>query len=83
MEVGELVKSLASVLSPEQVGELQFLLDLAEEEADVLLLEGGDVVGPVDDAIKNFSLGHQPDHPAELRPVLQVVVQLVLSSDVA
>ena len=77
MEVGELVESLASVISPEQVGELKFLLHVAEEETDVLLLEGGDVVRPVDDPLQDLSLGDEPDHPAELRPVLQVHVQLV------
>ena len=78
MEVGELVESLASVIPPKQVRELKFLLDMAEEEADVLLLEGGDVVRSVDDPLQDLSLGNKPDHPAEFRPVLEVRVQLVL-----
>ena len=77
MEVGEFVESLASVISPEQVRELKFFLDVAEEEADVLLLESGDVVRPVDDPLQDLSLGDEPDHPAELRPVLEIHVQLV------
>ena len=78
MEVGELVESLASVISPEQVRELKFLLDLAEEETDVLLLEGGDVVRPVNNPLQDLSLGDKADHTAELRPVFEVRVQLVL-----
>ena len=78
MEVGEFVESLASVFSPEQVGQLEFFFDLAEEETDVLLLEGGDVVRPVNNPLQDLSLGDEPDHPAEFGPVLQVRVQLVL-----
>ena len=77
MEVGELVESLASVLSPEQARQLEFFFDVAEEEADVLLLEGGDVVRPVDDPLQDLARGDEPDHPAELRPVLEIHVQLV------
>ena len=77
MEVGEFVESLASVFSPEQVRQLKFLLDMAEEETDVLLLEGGDVVRPVDDPLQDLARGDEPDHTAELRPVLEVHVQLV------
>ena len=77
MEVGELVESLASVISPKQVSELQFFLDMAEKETDVLLLEGGDVVRPVDDPLQDLARGDEPDHPAELRPVLEIHVQLV------
>ena len=78
MEVGKSLENLTSVLSPKQVGQLQFFLDMAEEEADVLLLEGGDVVRPVDDPLQDLSRGDEPDHPAELRPILEVRVQLVL-----
>ena len=77
MEVGEFVESLASVFSPEQVRQLKFLLHVAEEETDVLLLEGGDVVRPVDDPLQDLARGDEPDHTAELRPVLEVHVQLV------
>ena len=51
---------------------------MAEEEADVLLLEGGDVVRPVDDPLQDLARGDETDHPAELSPVLEVRVQLVL-----
>ena len=81
VEVGKCLENLTSVFSPEQVGQLEFLLDVAEEGADVLLLEGGDVVRPVDDPLQDLSRGDEPDHPAELRPVLQVRVQLVLIRD--
>ena len=91
MEVGELVESLASVFSPKQVGELEFFFDVAEEEADVLLLEEGDVVRPVDDPLQDLARGDdddddddddlargdESDHTAELRPVLEVHVHLV------
>ena len=61
VEVGEFVESLASVISPEQVGQLEFFFDVAEEAADVLLLEGGDVVRPVDDPLQDLARGDDDD----------------------
>ena len=77
MEVGKCLENLTSVFSPEQVGQLEFFFDVAEEAADVLLLEGGDVVRPVDDPLQDLSRGDEADHPAELRPVLEIHVELV------
>ena len=57
-------------------------LHKVDEEADILFLQTGDVVGPVDDPVEDALLDQQPDHPAQLRPVLEVGVQLILPRDI-
>ena len=59
----------------------EFSLYKVDEEADILLLQAGDVVGPVDDPVEDSMLGEQPDHPAQLGSVLEVGVQLKLRPD--
>ena len=60
------------------VFQFEFSLYKVDEEADILLLQAGDVVGPVDDPVEDSMLGEQPDHPAQLGSVLEVGVQLML-----
>ena len=68
-------------MGSKDIFDLEFSLHKADEKSDILFFKAGDVVGPVDDPLKDALPGQQPDHPAQLRSVLEVGVQLMLPRD--
>ena len=59
-----------------QAGELH--CSKLHEESNVLLFQGRNVVRPIDYSVRNLSFGKETDHPAQLRPVFEVIIQTIL-----